>query len=124
MGIIREHIELVGLSGAKTIRALFDSGADRNYVKRRLADGEDAADIGFHVYEGIHRAILANGSVAVGERVRFRELRIRGRRAYDPVFVIMDDLIEDAIIGVRLMQELGIALDVPNETITLAIDSG
>jgi len=117
MGVIKEVVEIVGTRKSKKISALFDSGAYRNYIKKELEDGNRVEDIGFHIFEGAHSAILANGNIAVGERVRFKEIRIKERSAKEPRFVIMEDLIEDVIIGVELMQKLGITLDPLDEKI-------
>ena len=117
MGIIRKEIEIIGTRKSKRITALFDTGAYRNYVRREFWDGESIEDIGFHVFEGTHRVLLANGNIATGERVRFKEIRIEERSINEQRFVIMDDLIEDVIIGVELMQHLGVVLDLPNENI-------
>lgn len=117
MGAIREEIEITGTSKSKKIQALFDSGAYRNYIKRKFADGELIEDIGFHIFEGIQRIILADGSIVKGEKVRFKEIKIKNCCGKDPEFVIMDDLIDDVIIGVHLMQSLDIRLDPPGETI-------
>ena len=119
MGAINEVIEIIGTRKSKKISALFDSGAYRNYIKRELGDGDRAEDIGFHIFEGTHRAILANGNIAVGERVRFKEIHVKECSVKEPRFVIMENLIEDIIIGVKLMQKLGITLDPPNERINI-----
>ncbi|HEQ78077.1 MAG TPA: hypothetical protein ENI78_00425 [Euryarchaeota archaeon] len=119
MGIIKEKIEIIGMRKSKRISALFDSGAYRNYIRKKFEDGDRTEDIGFHVFEGTHRAILANGDIAMGERVRFKEVRIKERCVNEPSFVIMENLIEDVIIGVELMQKLGVTLDIPNEKICI-----
>ncbi|MBU4374207.1 MAG: retropepsin-like domain-containing protein [Euryarchaeota archaeon] len=119
MGTIKEEIELVGTRKSKRIIALFDSGAHRNYIRKMLEDGDRAEDIGFHIFEGTHRAILANGDIAVGEKVRFKIIRIKECSFGEPEFIIMENLIADAIIGVNLMQRLGITLDPLNERIGL-----
>jgi hypothetical protein len=124
MGLIREEIELVGVEKSKKIAALFDSGARRNYIRRRFEDGESVDDIGFHVYEGAHEAVLADESTAKGVRVRFKELRMRGRVVANPQFVILENLVEDMIIGAGFMQEFGIVLDPPNESLVLRPVSG
>ncbi|MBI2971974.1 MAG: retroviral-like aspartic protease family protein [Candidatus Aenigmarchaeota archaeon] len=121
MGYIREDVELVGTLKSKKISALFDSGAYRNYVKRKLADGEDVGDVGFHIFEGIHKAVLATGDTATGERVRFKEVLIRGHVVNEPEFVIMDNFVEDMILGVSLMQTAGVMLDPPNEKIVMTL---
>jgi len=119
MGTIKEEIEIIGTRKSKKISALFDSGAYRNYIRKEFEDGDRAEDIGFHVFEGTHRAILANGDIAMGERVRFKEIRVKERCVNEPSFVIMENLIEDVIIGVELMQKLGVTLDLPNEKICI-----
>jgi len=124
MGFIREEIELVGVEKSKRISALFDSGARRNYIRRRFEDGESVDDIGFHVYEGAHEALLADESTAKGVRVRFKELRMRGRVVANPQFVVLENLVEDMIIGAGFMQEFGIVLDPPNESLVLRPISG
>ena len=119
MGAIREEIVIIGTKKNKKISALFDSGACRNYMRMELTDGDSPDDIGFHIFEGTHEAILANGDIAHGERVRFKKICIEGRSIREPSFVIMENLLDDVIIGVEVMQRLGITLDPPNEKIGL-----
>jgi len=119
MGAIREEIEIIGMKKSKKILALFDSGAYRNYIKMKLEDGDGPEDIGFHTFEGEHKVILANGDTTVGEKVAFKEVRIKEHNIKEPRFVIMENLIEDVIIGVKLMQKLKITLDPPNKKICL-----
>lgn len=119
MGAIREEIEIVGVRKSKKIFALFDSGAYRNYIKRELIDGENVEDIGFHIFEGVHRVRVANGGIVEVEKVRFKEIKIKNCSEKEPEFFIMDDLIEEAVVGVHLMQNLGIHLDPPNERIEI-----
>lgn len=119
MGAIREEIEIVGVRKSKRIQALFDSGAYHNYIKRELTDGENVEDIGFHIFEGVHKARVANGGIVEVEKVRFKEIKIKNCSEKEPEFFIMDDLIEEAIVGVHLMQNFGIHLDPPNERIEL-----
>lgn len=122
MGLIREEIEIVGTRKTKRILALFDSGAFRNYIREILDDGETPDDIGFHIYEGRHDAILATGDIAPGERIRFKQINIGGLILNNPSFVIMENLSEHAIIGAEVMQDLGISLDLPEERIIVKKD--
>lgn len=119
MGSIKEEVRLVGALRSKDITALFDTGAYRNYIKRELSDGEQVDSIGFHIYEGRHTAILADGSESEGERVGFRELRIRNIIIKEPRFVVMENLIEDMILGIHLMQAHSISLNPYSETIEI-----
>jgi hypothetical protein len=120
MGFVKDEIEIVGMNKSKTLIALFDSGAYRTYFRREFADGEKVDDIGFHVFEGTHRVILANGKIEDGVRVRFESLKIKDKMIKDPQIVIMDNLVEDAIIGALHMQKLKLKLDVPSEKIDMS----
>lgn len=116
MGEIREEIEITGIRKSKKIVALFDSGAERNYIRKILEDGNRVdEDIGFHIYGGIHRTILANTDEILGEKVKFKKIHIKERSFEDPEFIVMEKLFVDAIIGSKLMQKLGIILDLPNK---------
>lgn len=119
MGYIRAEIEIIGTNKSKTIIALFDSGAHRNYLRGELEDGETPDGIGFHIYEGKHDAIMANGELAPGVGIRFKELRINGHTVSEPGFVVMENMYEYAIVGAELMQELGVILDPRNHELTI-----
>lgn len=120
MGEIREEIEITGIRKSKKIVALFDSGAQRNYIRKILEDGDRVDEnIGFHIFYGIHNPILANTDVTVGERVKFKKIHIKERSFEDPEFIVMEKLFVDAIIGSKLMQKLGIILDLPNKRIII-----
>lgn len=94
MGFILQEITLTGTRKTKRLPALLDSGAFRNYVRRVFDDGETVDDVGFHVYEGPHNAVLATGTQAQGERVQFRELRIGERRLENVRFVVMPEKVQ------------------------------
>ena|GEM_PF-1811861 len=117
MGFVKDFIEIVGVNKSKTVSALFDSGAYRTYIRKELTDGENVEKIVFHIFEGVHRVILANGKIEEGTRVRFKLLKIKDKIIEEPQIVVMDNLVEDAIIGALHMQKLGLKLDIPNERI-------
>lgn len=119
MGYIRGEIEIVGMNKTKKILALFDSGAHRNYLRSELEDGETPDGIGFHIYAGKHDAIMANGELAPGVMVKFKELRINEHTINEPSFVVMENMYEYAIIGAELMQELGVVLDPRNHELSI-----
>jgi hypothetical protein len=117
MGFVRDYVKIIGVNKSKTLIALFDSGAYRTYIRKELSDGDMVDDIGFHIFEGIHRIILANGKIEEGARVRFKTLKIKDKALESPQIVIVDDLVEDVIVGALHMQKLKLKLDVPNEKI-------
>ena len=118
MGNIWQDIEITGIRKSKLIQALFDSGAYYNYIRsENIYDGETPDDIGYHVFEGTKESILADGRTAPVDLIRFKEVDIEGRKVKEPRFFIMKNLSWDAIIGVDLMQKLGIILDMNSDTI-------
>ena len=118
MGIIRREIEIFGLRKSKKILALFDSGAYWNYLSPNL-DEDTPDDIGFHVYEGQHDAILANQEIASGESVRFKKVLIENKTIDEPRFIILKQMLEHAIIGADTMQKLGIYIDFVNDRLVI-----
>lgn len=118
MGFILQDVELVGSRKNKTVNALFDSGAFTNYIRSRLDDGETPDDIGFPTFVGTD-LILADGSLAKGSRIVFREIHIQHLSLPQPSFVMMDARTYELIIGAELMQTLGITLDFPRERVIL-----
>ena len=124
MGQIFLDIEIVGTRKSKTLLALFDSGAYRNYLRsKNIFDNETPDDIGFHTYEGTRESNLADGRPVVVDWVRFKELHIPQITIKDPLFLVMENLNWDVIIGAELMQKEGIVLDPPNERIIVKPDS-
>jgi predicted aspartyl protease len=119
LGSIKEEVKIVGTLKTKSIKALFDTGAYRNYIKRELSDGDTVESIGYNTYEGEQRVILADMSESKGEKIKFKELRIKSLSEKEPEFIIMDNLLEDVIIGVYLMQKLYISPDPSIEKITI-----
>ena len=118
MGSIRLDIEILGTRKRKLIQALFDSGAYSNYMRSKsIYDGETPDDIGFHVFEGTRESILADGRTTTGYMIRFKELNIEGVTIKEPKFLIWENLTWDAIIGVEVMQKLGIILDMNSDKI-------
>jgi len=118
MGSIWRDIKITGTGKSKVIQALFDSGAYSNFIRgRSIYDGETPDDIGFHVFEGTKESILADGRTVPADMVRFKELSIEGRTLIEPKFLIWENLTWDAIIGVEVMQKLGIVLDMSSDSI-------
>lgn len=105
MGKISKTIELVGTYKSKKIEAMFDTGAKNNFLPYIFKDGETIEELGFKEFFGTHSFFMANESITKGDIVRFNELRIDNLRIRDPIFVILDQLVDDAIVGTQLMQD-------------------
>ncbi|MEM2750842.1 MAG: hypothetical protein QXH53_04150 [Nitrososphaerales archaeon] len=110
MGIIKKYVEIIGSKKSKRVEALLNSSAFRNYLPRVFKDGESVNNLGFYIVEKDFKVILADGTEKFGVRARFDAIKIEDRIYKEPEAVIMDNLVEDAIIGSYLMQELGIIL--------------
>ena len=120
MGKIWQDIEIIGSRKNKIVTALFDSGAYFNYIRsENIYDKETPDDIGFHIFEGTKESITANGKFVSVDWIRFKRLRINQLVINEPRFLIMKNLTWDAIIGAELMQQCGIKLDLPRETILI-----
>lgn len=94
---------------------MLDTGAVRSYLRREFSDGRSPLELGPLRYGGVRPLRLADGTVAIGESVTFEELHVGPRLLRTPEFVLVEGLAEDAILGVQLMQRLGILVDPPAE---------
>jgi len=118
MGKILAEVELIGTRKNKKIIALFDSGADGNYIRRKLWDGDSIDEIGFHMIREKWIVELADGNEVknVRDGVSFKAVMFRNRRKTNPVFIVMD-FPEDMILGWEFMQEMGLFLDFTTDNI-------
>ena len=111
MGEIKEDVEVFGYLKNKKIPAILDSGAYWNYINKIFEDGECPEDIGYSIYHGTINSKLANGQTVSGKSIGFDKIRINGRQYKNPRFVLMEEMVDDIIIGVHLMQQMHIKLD-------------
>ncbi len=117
MGTIRIPIEIISTRSHKRVNALVDTGARRNYLPKTFRDGEDVDSIGFREFLGHHTAILANQKLAQGYRVMFDDLVLADVHLSNPAFVVLDQLVDDAIIGTGLMQQLRMIINLGNDEV-------
>ena len=119
MGSVIEEVNIVGTLKAKNIKALFDTGATSNYIRKQLLDGDTVDAIGFDTYEGERNIRLGDASITKGEVIRFKELVIEDLSEKEPKFIVMENLSDEVIIGVDSMQRLGISPDPLSEKISI-----
>ena len=112
MGQIIKEIILVGSKNKhKKLKALFDTGAQRNFISKTFSDSETIYDIGVVEYLGEDTIILPEGSQHIGQIIKLNTLIINDVEKIQPKFFLWDMKMCDVIIGAKLMQELKIILD-------------
>jgi len=114
MGLIKKQIWITGIRGRKRVKALFDSGAARNYIR-----GDLAQSIGFSTYYGRHNSILPNQFVEEGYRVEFKNMEIENRLYKNPEMIVMAVLSHEAIIGAYFMQKHKVVLNMAEDEIRI-----
>lgn len=105
----------IGLLGAKNkfikLQALFDSGAEHNYIAERFSDGSSIYDLGILELKEKQPVMFANGTDTDGRMIKLKLLKIDGIAPIpEPTFCLFDMTMCDVIIGAKLMQELKIIL--------------
>lgn len=110
MGRIREEVELVGERKSKKIKALFDSGANRCFLRPNIIE-----EIGGK-YTGWEPII----KIADGKHVKVKEVELNSvkvlesERPYARIYAL-EGLPEEMLIGQDAMQELGVILEMREE---------
>ena len=117
MGKIKKEIEIIGLQGSKKLEALFDSGAGGNFVRQIFSDGVSAEDLGFIKYRLFKKIRLGDNRIIKAESIAFPKLVIDNVPVEKPEMMVMKSLPCDVILGVYLMQRMGINLKLREEQI-------
>ena len=118
MGRISKDIELTGFLKSKPVEAMFDTGANNNFLPAFFRDGSSVEEIGYKEYFGKREFFMANHTNTMGDVVKFDKIIIDGLKIKDPIFVILETLVEDAIIGTQLMQDYSAILRLGEDTVT------
>ena len=119
MGFLWEKITITGTRKTKNLRALLDSGASRNYIRKTLKDGHEVDDLGYRAYLGKQHVLLPDERKIPSIRVIFDNVKIRDSTSWNTEFLVMDTLIHDVILGSNFLQEMGIILDLNEHKIEL-----
>lgn len=110
MDEIRLNVEIRGVISVTHVDALFDTGAQSNYLRRQLASGEDVDKVGICAYRGKREVKLADGTLVYGDAIAFPSMRFLRRRVVEPAFILLGDLKDEAVIGYRTMKALDLHL--------------
>ncbi len=118
MGLIIKEVGILGSKNKyKKLKALFDTGATRNYISEEFIDEYSSDkytidDIGIVEYHGSDFVIFPDGVKKDGLIVSLKLLKIDNKYPIEkPKFFLFNMKMYDIIIGAELMQELKIVLN-------------
>ncbi len=94
---------------------MFDTGAEGNYINYKIS----ADEIGFEVYSLSCVSILTKRNPELADTYVFKRLKILTGYISGAEFVCLKNLDFDIIIGVEVMQLLGLSLDMSTDKILL-----
>lgn len=115
MGLIIKEVVLLGTKNTyKKVEALFDTGATLNCIGWKFRDDSSLDNIGVNYFGEERDIITPTGHAVKGRMVTLKELKIGEKIVENPKFYLFEMVHMfdkyDLIIGVELMQELGISL--------------
>ncbi|MHB1709507.1 MAG: pepsin/retropepsin-like aspartic protease family protein [Thermoplasmataceae archaeon] len=99
------------------MNALIDSGAEGNYISKILPNGLGPVQLGFVSYSEIPVSIPGSSSAELHGALTFKSLTMNGIVISEPEFIILDNIDLPAIIGVEILQMLGLSLDFKSDVI-------
>jgi len=112
MGLIIKEVGLLGSKNKyKKLKALFDTGATRNYISKNFSDNTTIDDLGVVEYHGQDFVIFPDGFSKNGSIINLKLLKIENVPIEEPEFFLMDMKIYDVIIGAKLMQKINLILN-------------
>jgi|GEM_PF-2864256 predicted aspartyl protease len=117
MGLIIEQIEITGTIKSTKISALIDSGAEGNYISASLPNGIRPEQLGFISYGEIPVSIPGSSIGELREILTFEYLKLNGIKVSEPEFIILENMDFPAIIGVEILQMIGLQLDFRTDTV-------
>ena len=119
LGLILEWIEIVGTNSSIKLEALIDTGAEGNYIRGNAGMKEKIESLGFYSFNETDVSMPRIREPKTYIEYKFLELRFLGQIITFPQFIVMDDIDYDAIIGVEVMQTLGLNIDMSSDKISI-----
>lgn len=117
MGIITETVEVTGVRGTIKVEALIDTGAEGNYINELLADRFER--IGIIRFYDTEVSIAGSREKEMKIAFVFKELKLLETRLVEPEFIVFDGIDYDAVIGVEVLQTLGLNIDMRSDKLSL-----
>ena len=115
MRLIIETIEVIGSKKSQKFEALFDTGADTNFISDRIS----ADELGFKKYHQTYISVPTKCNSELGNTYIFNQLKILTAYVSDSEFISLKNIEYDVIIGVDVMQLLWLKLDMSADKILL-----
>ena len=119
MGLIIDQIEIKGTIKSVKVSALIDSGAEGNYISVVLPNGIRPEQLGFVSYGEIPVSILGSSIRELRSSLTFENLKLNGVILSEPEFIILENIDFPAIIGVEILQMIGLKLDFRTDTMLI-----
>lgn len=119
MGLFLELIQIIGTSGDNiTVEALIDTGAEGNYIRGNLKTKGKLEKIGYHSFAETDVSMPRRRKPELHVQYTFSELRFLGKTLLYPEFILMNDIDYGAIIGVEVMQIMGLDINMWTHKLT------
>jgi predicted aspartyl protease len=118
LGLFLESIEIVGTRASIELEALIDTGAEGNYVRGNARTKKRFEGLGYHFFKETDVSMPRRRKPKVYVQYTFSELRFLGQILLYPEFILMNDIDYDAIIGVEVMQIMGLDIDMWTHKLT------
>ncbi|MHB8360234.1 MAG: hypothetical protein ACYDAO_00110 [Thermoplasmataceae archaeon] len=119
MGLILNQIEIRGTIKTVRINALIDSGGEDNYTSEILPDGLRPDQLEFISYNEIPVSIPGSSSSELHQAFTFNSITLHRHVISESEFIVLDNIDFPVIIGVELLQMLGINMDSLTDTIRI-----
>ena len=108
-GIITEIIGIVGTNASKKVEALIDTGAEGNYISERSSNQFE--NIGMSGLHETYVSIAGSREKELKTVFIFKGIKMLNSMLSEPEFIILDGIDYDAIIGVEVLQIMGLSID-------------
>ena len=114
MGLMVKEHNVSGTRRSDTARILYDSGASASFIRRDLADllGDTGPTVNPLQF------VMADGQELTADQTINLEIEMNGITV-EHRFLVLDDLLEEILVGADLMQKWKISLDLENETVNI-----
>lgn len=118
MGLFLEPIEIVGILDSIRLEALIDTGAEGNYIRGNARTKKGFEKLGYHFFKETDVSMPRQRKPSIYVQYTFSELRLLERTILYPEFILMNDIDYDAIIGVEVMQMMGLDINMWTHKLT------